>query len=264
MPIPKIIHYCWFGGNEKSRLIKKCIKSWEKYCPDYQIVEWNEGNFDINCCDYIREAYESEKWAFVTDYVRLKVLYSYGGIYLDTDVELIKSLDDFLDLEAFMGIEQEPEREKQEVATGLATGSRAGHPILLEMMQDYESAHFKKEDGNFDITTCTVRNTKILAKYGFNYKNEKQVVGGIVIFPWEYFCPMYRETHVIHKTKNTVAIHHYGLSWTPIENQIERKKRIRRQNFRRIIHVVVHIPNLIILKLLGEKQYQIIKERLRR
>lgn len=263
MAIPKIIHYCWFGRGEKTKLIKKCIKSWKKYCPDYQIIEWNEDNFDINCCDYVREAYDSKKWAFVTDYARLKILYEHGGIYLDTDVELVKSLDEFLGLKAFMGIEQEPEREKQEVATGLATGSVPGHPVILEMMRDYETAHFRMIDGSLDLTTCTVRNTAILAKYGFNYKNEKQTVVGVTIFPWDYFCPMYRETHLVHKTKNTVAIHRYGLSWTPIEHQREREKRIHRQNRERVIHYVIHLPNLLARKLLGKERYERIKVRLR-
>lgn len=263
MSIPKVIHYCWFGRGEKNKLIQRCIRSWKKYCPDYEIIEWNEDCFDINCCDYVREAFEGKKWAFVTDYARLKILYEQGGIYLDTDVELIRSLDAFLNLDAFMGIEQEPERERQEVATGLATGAIPGHPILKEMMEDYENSHFLRPDGSLDTTTCTVRNTAILARHGYNYKNEKQIVGGVTVFPWDYFCPMYRETHVVHKTSNTVAIHRYGLSWTPIEHQKAREARIRRQNRERAFHFIVHLPNFVLKKALGEERYEKIKKRMR-
>lgn len=259
MSIPKVIHYCWFGRGEKNKLIQKCMRSWKKYCPDYEIIEWNEENFEINCCAYVQEAYEAKKWAFVSDYARLKILHEQGGIYLDTDVELIRNLDEFLNLEAFMGIEQEPEREHQEVATGLATGAVPGHPILKEMMADYENSHFLRPDGSVDTTTCTVRNTAVLAKHGFNYKNERQIVGGVTIFPWDYFCPMYRETHIIHRTANTVAIHRYGLSWTPIENQRARSKRIRKQNWERRVHIVKHIPNVMLCKIIGRHRYQRLK-----
>ena len=103
--IPKIIHYCWFGGNPLPELAIKCIESWKKYLPDYEIKEWNESNFDINCCAYVREAYEAKKWAFVSDYARFWILYQHGGLYFDTDVELIKSIDDLIVKGAFMGCE---------------------------------------------------------------------------------------------------------------------------------------------------------------
>ena len=130
--IPKIIHYCWFGRNPKPELAVKCIKSWKKRCPDYEIIEWNEDNFDISSCPlYVRQAYEAKKWAFVSDYVRLKVVYDEGGVYLDTDVELKKGLDALLAYDAYFGFE-----DGTHVNTGLGFGAVKGAPILKEMMQD--------------------------------------------------------------------------------------------------------------------------------
>ena len=124
--IPKIIHYCWFGYGPKPKLAEKCIRSWKKYCPDYQIIEWNENNFDISACPlYVRQAYEARKWAFVTDYVRLKVIYENGGIYMDTDVELKKNLDNLLPYNAYFGFEN-----YWVIATGLGFGALRDFPYL--------------------------------------------------------------------------------------------------------------------------------------
>ncbi len=128
MEILKVIDYCWFGGNKKPSIIKKCIKSWKKYCPDYQIVEWNEDNFDVNCNQFCKNAYENKKRAFVSDHTRLKVLYEYGGFYMDTDVELVKPLDDFRKLECFLGFQHE-----SYVSNGLVTGTVANHFLLKKI-----------------------------------------------------------------------------------------------------------------------------------
>ena len=147
--IPKVIHYCWFGRNEKPNLFYKCFESWKKYCPDYEIIEWNEDNFDINMIPYVKEAYEAKKWAFVADYARLWIVYHYGGIYLDTDVELLRPLDNLLASEAFFGSEDE-----KSIATGLGFGARKGNNVVKCMLLDYSDQHFKNKDGTYDLTTC--------------------------------------------------------------------------------------------------------------
>ena len=148
--IPKIIHYCWFGGNPFPELAQKCIASWKKFCPDYEIKEWNESNYDVTKNQYMREAFENKQWAFVSDYARLDIIYENGGIYLDTDVELLKPLDDLLILTGFMGFEE----NKKLCATGLGFGAVPKLPIIKEMRDDYDNIIFIKEDGSFDQTPC--------------------------------------------------------------------------------------------------------------
>ena len=155
--IPKTIHYCWFGGGEKSKLLKKCIRSWMKICPDYQVVEWNEGNFDLSATpEYIRAAYEAKKWAFVSDYARLKIVYENGGIYMDTDVELLKPLDALLDYAGYFGFET-----AETVNTGLGFAAQKGLPMLQEMMQQYDNRVFNYESGQY--LTCPIIDTGVLA-----------------------------------------------------------------------------------------------------
>ena len=207
--IPKIIHYCWFGGKPLSKLTKKCIKSWKKYCPDYQIIEWNETNFDVNCNPYVKEAYQAKKWAFVSDVARLHALVSMGGIYMDTDVELLKPLNDFLSLEAFSGFESE-----DKIPTGLMA-SEKGQVLFQELLNDYNEASFYNEDGTLNLTTNVVRITNVCLKYGLILNNQKQTVNGFTLFPSEYFCPKNIHTGDIVITQNTYAIHYFDGSWLP-------------------------------------------------
>ncbi|MFQ8630465.1 MAG: glycosyltransferase family 32 protein [Intestinibacter bartlettii] len=148
--IEKKINYCWFGGNEKSEIIQKCIKSWQKYCPDYEIIEWNESNFDVNLCKYTKDAYKNKKWAFVSDVARLWVIYNNGGIYLDTDVELFSSLDELLKYDAWFASD-----DIKYVATGLGFGAKKDNMLVKKMLEDY----YIRE---FDVTPCPVLNTKII------------------------------------------------------------------------------------------------------
>lgn len=209
MSIPKIIHYCWFGGNPLPDLAQKCIASWKKYCPDYEIKEWNERNFDLNCCDYVREAYEAKKWAFVSDVARLSIIYQYGGIYLDTDVELLKPLDDLLKLPAFFGTESD-----YSVATGLGFGAEKGNNMVRALLDDYSELHFRKEDGAFDTTTCPKRNTCVFEKEGYS-TTEKKIwhTKDATVFPPEYFCPIDYKTGRTELTSQAYSIHHYSESW---------------------------------------------------
>lgn len=212
--IPKIIHYCWFGGNPLPELAQKCIASWKKYCPDYEIKEWNESNFDLNCCDYVREAYEAKKWAFVSDYARFLILYHEGGIYFDTDVEIIKSLDKILEQGAFLGCEKnEGVTSGMAANPGLGIASDSGLNIYKEMLEFYKKRHFKNADGSIDTTTIVTYTTQILKLHGWNPDAGIQKIEGITVYPPEYFCPMSNETGKLIITPNTYTIHHYSASW---------------------------------------------------
>lgn len=205
--IPKTIHYCWFGGNELPDEVKNYIKSWRKFCPDYEIVEWNESNYDVTKIPYIKQAYEQKKYAFVSDYARLDILYHHGGIYLDTDVELIRSLDDFLEEEAFFGCEF-----PGKVNTGLGFGAQKENPLVLENMKVYHDKNFIK-DGGMDTTTCVEYTTEIFKKYGLRESAEIQDIKGAKVFPPEYFCPYNIETNKLTITDKTYSIHQYSATW---------------------------------------------------
>ncbi len=206
--IPKIVHYCWFGGKPLPELALKCIDSWKKFCPDYQIVEWNESNFDFNTCPYVKEAAANRKWAFVSDYVRFYVLYRYGGVYFDTDVELIASIDDIVEKGAFMACEQSS-KGSPSVATGLGMGVEKSSPIVGEIIQDYNHDVFIADKP----VTVVARVTKILENHGYEESVHTQSVCGINIYPWDYFCPLNFFTGEMVITNNTRSIHHYNMSW---------------------------------------------------
>lgn len=208
--IPKVIHYCWFGGNPLPEDAKRYIESWKKYCPSYEIREWNESNFDINCCAYVKEAYEAKKWAFVSDYARFFILYKHGGLYFDTDVELIKPIDDIIAQGSFMGLE--PQTLVQ-VAPGLGLGANPGLGLYKEILDKYNIRHFKKNDGSFDFTTVVTFVSDILKEHGFIEVNKIQEVGGIKIYPTDYFCPKNYDTGEMTITANTKSIHHFSASW---------------------------------------------------
>lgn len=220
--IPKIIHYCWFGGKPLNKLGKKCLKSWKKFFPDYEIIEWNESNFDINCCKYVKEAYEAKKYAFVSDYVRFKVLYEQGGLYFDTDVEVIKSFDDILINGSFMGCEN-LEGEKIAVATGLGLAAEKGLDFYKELIEDYENSSFYLQDGSLNLHTVVSRVTNLLFKHGLQETQDIQKVADIQIYPAEYFCPIDMRTGILKITDNTHSIHRYAASWCNRSNRIRGK-----------------------------------------
>lgn len=215
--IPKIIHYCWFGGNEKPNTIENCIESWKTYCPDYEIIEWNESNFDINSNDYVKEAYESKKYAFVSDYVRLFALDLYGGIYMDTDVEIFKPFDDILDNYGIFGFEQ-----KEYVATSFMA-SVPKNTLIKEFFDLYENEVFKNPDGSLNTKTNVERLTNLLISKGMVMKNEFQNIAGNLIYPKEYFSPYDYINCVNEKTQNTYCIHWFEVSWLSSK---ERAKKI--------------------------------------
>lgn len=206
--IPKVIHYCWFGGTPLPPLAKKCIDSWKRYCPNYEIVEWNEGNYDIEgSCEFVRKAYECRKWAFVSDYARLDIVWRYGGVYLDIDVELIKPLDSIVDCGmGFFGCEQEGS-----VNSGVGFACEKGHPILKEMMDYYQCLSFSLE--HMGECACPIINTYILTRHGFRKNNSIQMIDGIQILPTEYLCPENMWTGERKFTDKTISIHHFNASW---------------------------------------------------
>jgi len=219
--IPKIIHYCWFGRNPKPKLAERCIASWKKYCPDYEIVMWNESNFDVNCCDYVREAFEKQKWAFVSDYARFWILYHYGGLYFDTDVEIIKPLDDLISKGAFMACEAVPRNVPGQIAPGLGIAAASGHRLYKEILEFYEEKHFVLEDGSQNMQTIVEYTTELLKTKGFIGNGSVEIVEGIYIYPPEYFCPMSYYTGITTITRHTYTIHHYTASWkTEEEKQV--------------------------------------------
>ena len=209
MSIPKVIHYCWFGKGKMPALAEKCIESWKKYCPEYKIVCHNEENFDITQNRYAREAYEAGKWAFVSDYVRLKVLYEEGGIYLDTDVELIKPLDALIEKSGYMGFD-----DNGIVSTGLGFACEKGNELIKALLDDYNEISFILPDGSYDLLPCPDRNTKTMQKLGFDITVQDQMFMGLRFLPEDYLCPMKYYTGEKKITKNTYSIHHFCASWT--------------------------------------------------
>ncbi len=209
MSIPKVIHYCWFGKGKIPPLAEKCIESWKRYCPEYKIVCHNEDNFDITENRYAREAYEAGKWAFVSDYARLKVLYCEGGIYLDTDVELIKSPDGLIEENGYMGFD-----DSGLVATGLGFACEKGNKLVGAILKDYDDISFVLTDGTYDLTPCPQRNSRVLERLGMDFNNKNQVFMGIHMLPEDYLCPVKYYTGKKVITENTYSIHHFCASWT--------------------------------------------------
>lgn len=215
--IPKKIHYCWFGRGQLPDLAIKCIESWKKYCPDYEIIEWNEDNFDVNCCEYVKEAYENRKFAFVSDYVRLYAMYTQGGIYMDTDVEVVKSLDVFLLHQGFSGFESDTQ-----IPTGIMACEK-DFPLFKDLLSYYDDRHFVNEDGTLDLTTNVVSITNLLSEKGFIPNGQYQVVDGFALYPRDYFCPLEDSTGKMFKSKNTSTIHWFNKSWVSHSLRIRSK-----------------------------------------
>lgn len=251
--IPKIIHYCWFGRNPKPKLAEKCIRSWKKYCTDYEIIEWNEENYDLNAAPlYVRQAYEAKKWAFVTDYVRLQVVYEHGGIYMDTDVELIKPLDSLLSYNAYFGFEDE-----RFIATGLGFGARKHTSILKELMDDYQDATFLLPDGRYDATPCPQRNTEIFLRHCLVEDGSRQILDGdILILPPIVLSPIDFETKLRRYSADTISIHWYDASWQTEEERAECDAFSRQQRKKVIITSIKQRVKL----LFGEKLYLSVKK----
>ncbi len=203
--IPKVIHYCWFGGNPLPESVLEYIESWKKFCPDYEIKEWNADNFDVSCCPYVEEAAAMKKWAFVSDYCRFYVLYREGGVYMDTDVELIKPIDDLQG--AVVGFDR-----TGAVNSGSMRIAPKGDKICGMMLESYHQDRFLKNNEP-DFTTVCIREMRIFQSLGLILDNTLQRVAETTIYPAEYFDPKDYRTGEVKMTENTYSIHHYDSSW---------------------------------------------------
>lgn len=219
--IPKVIHYCWFGRNPLPESAVKCINSWRKFFPDYEIKEWNEDNFDVNIIPYTKEAYDAKKYAFVSDYARMWILYHFGGLYFDTDVEVIKSMEDIVEKGPFMGIEVDANREEyQQVNPGLGLGVNPGLGLYKEILDYYAPLHFLCEDGSLNQVTIVKHTTNVLIENGLKQTNELQQVAGVWIYPRDFFNPLDDNTGELNITENTRSIHWYTKTWLKKRNPV--------------------------------------------
>ena len=219
--IPKVIHYCWFGKNPYPELMQKCMQSWRIHCPDFELKEWNEDNFDISVNDYTQQAYNEKRWAFVSDYARLYALYTNGGVYMDTDVELLKPIDKYLDEEGFSGFEV-----ADKVPTGIM-GARKKHPFIKELLDEYGERKFILPDGTINNITNVEYITAAALRHGLEPNGKKQTVCNFTFYPSDYFCPIEYTTRIYKPTANTHAIHHFSGSWLTPEERVNNLKTTR-------------------------------------
>ena len=240
--IPKIIHYCWFGGNPKPELVEKCIESWKKFCPDYKLVEWNENNFDINSNLYVKQAYDAKKFAFVSDYVRLYALYTLGGIYMDTDVMVLKPLDEYLHHLAFMGFES-----NKKIATCIIA-AEIKNPLVEEFLREYAEREFINSNGNYDLTTNVESITKLLEGKGLMLNGTAQEVGGMHFYTENIFSPNLKRLNDKKYMKDTATIHYFSGSW-----KSEATKKRERSFWWKLIAVPGSFVSKIMRKIFGEK-----------
>lgn len=232
--IPKTIHYCWFGRNPLPESAKKCIASWRKYLPDYEIIEWNEDNFDVDSIPYTTQAYQAKKYAFVSDYARFKILYEHGGLYFDTDVEVIKPMDDIIAHGPFMGFEIDPctERPYGAVNPGLGICGVKGMDAFQRILDYYRTLNFIKADGSYNITDAVVNiTTRELVKLGLQNQCTIQKMDNLTIYLSEYFNPFDDATGRLRKTSNTHTIHWYSKTWMTVNPTRQWMSRILHRLF---------------------------------
>lgn len=223
MSIPKKIHYCWFGGAPIPDKDKRCIESWSKFCPDYEIILWDETNYDFRKSNYMREAYEAKKWGFVPDYARLDIVNREGGIYLDTDVEVIRPFDDLLSMRLFCGFES-----RDKVAFGLGFGSEPQHPLLQKLLDSYSNMRFINDDGELNMLPSPEVQTPVLAAAGLKLDGSYQVLpDGVTVLPVDWLCPQSFVTGKTEITPNTHSIHHYAMSWASESRKLQRAYAVR-------------------------------------
>lgn len=254
MSIPKIIHYCWFGPKEIPKMEQSCIASWKKYLPDYQIMFWNENNFDVNSVKYTEEAYKNGKFAFVSDYVRMYALYEHGGIYFDTDVEVLKNLDCFLQDNAFIGFEN-----KTMIGTGII-GAEKKSPLFKMMLDYYASHNFIDNNGNMDTTTNVQIITKALTELGFVPHNSEQVLPGIHIYERDIFCPKKMDDGSFSVTERSVTIHKFAGSWSTERE----RKRGTNVVWRNVMRPFLKRIRLITTNVLGEERAKRVEAKFRK
>lgn len=229
--IPKIIHYCWFGRNPLPQSAIKCIESWKKFLPDYEIKEWNEDNFDINMIPYIQEAYEAKKYAFVSDYARFWILYNYGGLYFDTDVEVVKDMSAIISAGPYMGCEL----DDGTVNPGLGLGADSKMPVYKTILGNYLKMRFLNADGTRNSYTMIPMVTELLRANGLSAATHVQDVLGLKIYPVDYFNPLDDATGRLKTTVNTHSIHWYMASWQTSQTVW---LKVVKQFLRRILYAI--------------------------
>lgn len=254
--IPKIIHYCWFGRGEMPKLMKKCLKSWDKFCPGWQIIEWNEDRFDVTSTLWTKQAYEARKFAFVSDYVRLMALHEQGGVYLDTDVELKKPLDPFLNCAGFVGFENH---------TSIATcvvGAAAGNPVVKHWLDWYADRPYLI-DGKPNTEPNVAFITEDLVHRGLSINNQRQSVDAIEIYPQSWFCPQNMEGDDRRISRSTVSVHHFTSTWRSPQGQrnMKRAKWHSTKTYKALTWLR-YLPNRAIRSVLGDSFIDSIKKKL--
>lgn len=207
--IPKILHFVWLGKAPYPELMTQCIASWEKYCPGYQIMKWDEDNFPMDRYSFVREAYNAKKYAYASDFIRLWALYNYGGIYCDTDLELVAPLDGLLNDAGFIGFQQ-PDLYLQTALMGFVPHS----DIVFDLLNEYDDKRFVREDGTLDLSPNTWAVTSYFSALGLQRDNSEQILADVHVYPSDYFCPIDWEFGERNLTERTVAIHHFDGSWT--------------------------------------------------
>lgn len=246
--IPKTIHYCWFGGKPLSEEAIKCIQSWKKFMPDYRILQWNESNFDINLYNYSKQAYQEKKWAFVSDVARFHILFTQGGIYFDTDVELIKSLEPIVTEGGYIGLEKkEPfvSNISLELAAnpGLGMAAPPGLELFKEILHYYKKECFLDSQGNFSGKTVVHITTEALIRHGLTNTKFPQFIDGLFIYPDDYFCPLDRNTGKLNITSNTYSIHWFSASW--LSNYSKFKLMVKRLIGPKLSGIIIKFKNLL-------------------
>lgn len=227
MLIPKVIHYMWFGRKPIPDTLRRCMDTWREFCPDYEIVEWNEDNYDVNKHPYMAQAYEQGAYGFVPDYARLDILYNHGGIYFDTDVQLIKNIDQLLYQEAFSGV------EKWQVLTlGCGTGAVKGHRMIKKLLDLREKISFIDKKGNINKNTCGFYDTRVILDEGYKMNGTTQCVGGMNIYAYDYFQPMDYMSGQLNVTENTYAIHNYNGGW--MDESMKKQNEVTAQRYKKL------------------------------
>lgn len=215
--IPKVIHYCWFGGKPLPTDVKECIRSWKKHCPDYEIKRWDESNFDVSCHPFIAAAYEAKAWAFVSDYARLKIIYENGGVYFDTDVELLKNIDFLLEEKCYISVQQEVHL----CTTGLGFGAVKGSPVVKAMLEQYDGLIFSPE--KTAQMACPYLNDAVLKNLGYQHSDEIVRLPEVTVYPSRFFDPLAPGKTQVLLCEDTVSIHHYSATWTSGKNRLKRR-----------------------------------------
>ena len=244
--IPKIIHYCWVGGNPKPQSVLYCIESWKRCCPDYEIREWNETNYDFTKNEYMRQAYEAKKWGFVPDYARLDIVYEHGGIYLDTDVEMVRSFDHLLENECFFGFEDTGDGENY-VNCGHGFGAVPFHDAVKNARDLYEHLSFTNADGSLNLLASPYYTTQTLRQMGLVQENRDQQLPGVQVYASDVLCPKNFRTGKVTKTARTISIHHFTASWVDekIKAEMEHQQRIKNRFGNRLGGYVLYTESVV-------------------